>query len=56
LKKLDESGIYVHEFIYEMELSHDASEGGCVALLAFKDPSMAVGQRHISELDYEDNL
>lgn len=56
LRKLDELGVYVHEFIYEMELSRQPAEQGCVALLAFKDPLMAVGPQRISELDYEDTL
>jgi len=54
LQKLDELGLYVHEFVYEMTLSNVASEIGCVALIAFKDPVQAVGEQSIAELEPED--
>ena len=64
LNYLEKIGIYVHEFQYEeIFLIRDKEEGrvgacarGAVALIAFKDKSLAVGKREISPLIPKDMI
>lgn len=52
---LDELGVYVHRFVYEETLLGGVgADAGCVALVAFKDPSLAVGDRSIAPLKESD--